>query len=119
MGKEWLGVCDDGWGFADAMVVCRSLRFDYAIASIRNYASVRTTEGWNHVDCNGSENLLGDCTYRNTSVYAFLFADCIVSEGAGVTCGYYGMLLFVCLFVVVYLFTSYSSIFNQNQRQHS
>ncbi|KAI6653265.1 Deleted in malignant brain tumors 1 protein-like isoform X2 [Oopsacas minuta] len=87
--RNWIGVCDDDWGFPDALVVCRSLGYNFTINAIAGYSTITADRGWNYVNCVGNETSFGDCEYRNTTVSSFFFASCYRSEGAGVTCGNY------------------------------
>jgi len=79
-------VCDDGWGMADAAVVCRQLGFPGVIQFTRETyfkrvtrSSSRTSIGFDDVKCVGTEMRLEDCDHSTSH-------DCSSSELAGVVC---------------------------------
>lgn len=56
-------ICPDGWDDKDARVVCKEFGFQHGTARIRS-KSVSGIDGpylTTNVDCNGTENLLGQC----------------------------------------------------------
>ena len=83
-GGEWGTVCDDGWSYADAYVVCRQLGFG---SPGRRYRSAYFGQGsgpilLDNVACTGSELTLANCEhlgFNNTR-------NCSHSEDAGVRC---------------------------------
>ena len=79
---EWGTVCDDGWGLADAHVVCRQLGYS-AATSAHGRAFFGRGSGPIHYDdvaCTGSESRLADCSHRRN------VHNCHHGEDAGVVC---------------------------------
>ena len=74
-------VCDDGWGEAEARVVCNQLGYPYGTFECRSHwGDVPGTFSMDEVYCNGHESHLQDCQYRTID-------NCYSHEGAGVWCG--------------------------------
>ena len=83
---EWGTVCDDGWGTADATVVCRQLGFH---SWGRAYGSANFGQGtgpiWlSRLSCFGNESSLFKCGLSKVGT-----KNCTHSNDAGVQCGYY------------------------------
>ena len=83
-GGEWGTVCDDGWDYIDAYVVCMQLGFGY-YRSVYGGAYFGQGSGpalLDNVTCTGSELTLAKCEhfgFNNTR-------NCSHSEDAGVRC---------------------------------
>lgn len=79
---EFFGpVCDDGWGDAEANVVCRQLGFAQGNATTESLFGVVYTSNFamDDIHCEGDEEHLQDCSYDSVD-------DCNIWEGAGVIC---------------------------------
>ena len=81
---EWGTVCDDGWDYDDAYVVCRQLGFG---SSATPYSDAYFGQGsgpilLDNVTCTGSESTLADCDHLGIGVTR----SCSHSEDAGVRC---------------------------------
>ncbi|XP_064405891.1 uncharacterized protein LOC135350948 isoform X5 [Halichondria panicea] len=84
MNNEWGTVCDDSWGSADAMVVCRQLGYsttDAVAFSAAHFGAGIGSTFLDGVSCGGNENSLTDCT-RASSVICSNGHN----EDAGVRC---------------------------------
>ena len=85
---EWGTVCDDGWDYDDAYVVCRQLGFG---SSGTPYSGAYFGQGsgpilLDNVTCTGSESTISSCGHLGVGVTR----RCIHSEDAGVRCSYQG-----------------------------
>jgi len=83
---EWGTVCDDGWDYHDATVVCRQLGF---YSSVRVYRSATYGQGtgpiWlSRLSCIGNESSLTECDQFSVGT-----KNCTHSDDAGVNCAYY------------------------------
>ena len=81
---EWGTVCDDGWSYYDARVLCRQLGFGY---SATYYSNAYFGEGLgpillSNLACTGSESSLADCGHLGVGITN----NCSHSEDAGVRC---------------------------------
>ena len=81
---EWGTVCDDGWSYHDARVVCRQLGFG---SSGTAYSNAYFGQGsgsilLDEVTCTGYETTLSNCGHLGVSNTT----DCDHSEDAGVRC---------------------------------
>ena len=80
---EWGTVCDDGWNYAEATVVCRQLGF---YSSRSAYGSARYGQGtgpiWlSRLSCSGDESNLIDCSQLSVKT-----KNCTHSDDASVVC---------------------------------
>ena len=78
---EWRSVCDDKWDKNEANIVCKQLGFP---GMIKEMSLLPTPNGefWlDNLECDGSEDKLCNCTSNG-----FGIEDCVMGEGAGVTC---------------------------------
>ncbi|XP_066843391.1 CD5 antigen-like [Anser cygnoides] len=82
---SWGTVCDDGWGAANAAVVCRELGCGEVPADLhgdRPRFGPGTGRIWlDDVRCRGREGTLQDCAHR-----AWGYHDCTHDEDVGVVC---------------------------------
>ena len=83
---EWGTVCDDGWDYIDAGVVCRQLGFG---SSGTPYSSAYFGQGsgpilLDNVTCTGSESTLANCGHLGIGITR----SCSHFEDAGVRCSY-------------------------------
>ena len=101
---SWGAVCDTGWGYEEANVVCRQLGFSgtdsAALSEFTSYYGVfsglvadsvfGSSNGtiWiDKVKCNGDENGLSQCRYNGWSIPIGLgFGYCQHTEEASVVC---------------------------------
>ena len=81
---EWGTVCDDGWDYADAYIVCRQLGFGSARTYYRNsYFGQGSGPIWlDNVICTYAESTLASCGHLGVGVTR----SCSHSEDAGVRC---------------------------------
>ena len=100
---EWGTVCDDGWDYADARVVCGQLGFG---SSGTAFGSAAFGQGsgsiWlDSVTCTGNESTLASCGHLGIGVTRSCFHD----EDAGVRCSWPGYLFFsnyICIRMSVF-----------------
>ena len=83
---EWGTVCDDGWDWSDATVVCRQLGF---YSWVRAYGSARYGQGagpvWlSRLSCVGNESSLTECSQFSVGI-----KNCSHSDDASVYCNGY------------------------------
>ena len=81
---EWGTVCDDGWSYRDAYVVCRQLGFGLYGKSYHgaHFGQGLGTIWLNNVMCTGDESTLFSCTHLGVGI----IRNCNHSEDAGVRC---------------------------------
>ena len=83
-------VCDDDWDDTDASVVCKELGFyegGYATKESHfGRVDLERQSGWDQVRCGGYESSLTECRHESHD-------DCGNSEGAGVVCYGYRILI--------------------------
>ena len=79
----WGTVCDDGWDFKDANVVCRQLGFQRALTAVKAAAFGRGQGkiSIKNVRCTGDESSLRHCGHST-----FVRDNCTHSNDAGVVC---------------------------------
>ena len=81
----YLQVCDDGWGYLAADVVCKQMGFSRAISALSSAAygvGAADKRIWlDQVTCTGSEADLSQCSHNPFGQH-----DCTHSEDASVVC---------------------------------
>ena len=85
-GGEWGTVCDDGWDYADAYVVCKQLGFG---SSGTAYSNAFFGQGsgpilLDDVACTYRGLMLASCSHLGVGITR----SCSHSEDAGVRCNY-------------------------------
>ena len=80
----WGTVCDDGWGFDDAQVVCRELGFTGVTGARYNaYYGQGSGQIWlRNLRCVGTESTVGDCSHDGWGYTS----SCRHYDDAGVKC---------------------------------
>ncbi|KAM7371942.1 hypothetical protein PAMP_009142 [Pampus punctatissimus] len=80
---KWGTVCDDGWGMAEAQVVCRQLHFPGAQSVVvgKQYEQASGPIWLDDITCKGTENHLITCGFKGWGV-----TDCTHKEDVGVIC---------------------------------
>ena len=81
---EWGTVCDDGWDYRDARVVCRQLGFGSSATAYNNayFGQGSGSVSLDNVTCTGSESTLAKCGHLGVGNTR----SCSHSEDAGVRC---------------------------------
>ena len=81
---EWGTVCDDGWDWNDAQVVCSELGLgDAFAATVRAFYGQGSGRIWlDKVKCVGTEITIGNCSHRGWGI----LRSCSHNEDAGVKC---------------------------------
>ena len=84
---EWGTVCDDGWDYTDAGVVCRQLGFGSSGTAYYNAYFSFGYEGLgsfllDSVTCTGNESTLASCGHLGVGITR----SCYYYENAGVRC---------------------------------
>ena len=89
---QWGTVCDKGWDFVEATVVCRQLGYLTAVEAPRSAAfGAGSGPSWYSVGCTGIEHNLTECNYYYSRYYTYIprsaFGNaCSHSQDAGVVC---------------------------------
>lgn len=80
---EWGTVCDDDWDFAEAVVVCRHLKYPGATTAVSGgvYGEGNGRILMDNLHCDGTEKDLSSCNFPGWGV-----TDCKHAEDAGVVC---------------------------------
>ena len=88
----WGTVCDYGWDFTDAQVVCSQLGFGKATAAMHNaFYGEGIGQTWLYnLNCVGNEGTIGNCSHNGWG-----YAYCSHGDDAGVKCSS-GMLSTLC-----------------------
>ena len=81
---EWGTVCDDGWSYFDARVVCRQLGFGSSGTAIGSAGFGQGSGSilLDYVFCVGNEPILAACGHLGVNITR----SCNHSEDAGVRC---------------------------------
>ena len=79
---EWGTVCNDGWSYTDAGVVCRQLGFGSNIYSLIRFGQGSGPIFLDSVTCNGNELSITNCGHLGVN----LTRSCTHSEDVGVRC---------------------------------
>ena len=85
---QWGTVCDKGWDFVEATVVCRQLGYLTAVEAPRSAAfGPGSGPSWYSVGCTWIEHNLTECNYYYTYIPRSAFGNaCSHSQDAGVVC---------------------------------
>ena len=89
---HWGTVCDMGWDFVEATVVCQQLGYLTAVEAPRSaFFGPGSGPSWYSVGCTGMEHDLTECNYYYTRYYTYFpesaFGNaCSHSQDAGVVC---------------------------------
>ncbi|KAJ8027600.1 Deleted in malignant brain tumors 1 protein [Holothuria leucospilota] len=85
---QWGTVCDDSWGYNEAIVVCRQLGFPSALEATTNalFGEGHGKIHLNDVDCAGHEKSILQCPRSSNR-------KCVHAEDAGVVCSLNGKYL--------------------------
>ena len=91
---EWGTVCDYGWDWIDAQVVCNELGLGNAInVTVGAFYGEGSGQIWlDYLQCVGTERTIGNCSHRGWGK-----EYCAHSQDAGVKCNS-GMLTFLLFF---------------------
>ena len=83
----WGTVCDDGWDWNDAQVVCNELDLGYAVSAIPNaFYGQGSGQIWlDNVDCVGTEGTIRNCSHRGWGSH-----NCNHGKDASVKCSFSG-----------------------------
>ena len=97
---EWGTVCDNGWDFNDAEVVCKELGLGSAFAYVsRGFYGQGSGQIWlNELNCDGTEATIADCAHRGWGNHV-----CEHSQDTGVNCAGSNGMLIICLILYVYI----------------
>ena len=70
-GQDWGGLCGDGWTVREALVVCRQLGLNYAMAALASNLFGQTRAGlvMSGLSCTGSEARLEECLHHQSGVW--------------------------------------------------
>ena len=98
-GGEWKSVCDDGWGWEESDVVCKSL--NYSLGAQRFYHSTHYGPGsgeilLDDVVCTGSESSLLYCKHIGVHIH-----NCGHHEDIGVKCA--GTYIHECAYMCAHM----------------
>jgi hypothetical protein len=77
---EWRAICNEGWDFSDARVVCKQLGYPDAVTNASFYGPTNRTVWIGDVDCDGTESSLLNCSYKGWGV------NCSQGRSAAVSC---------------------------------
>ena len=68
---EWGTVCDNGWDFNDAQVVCRQLVYGPPIAArVEAYYGQGCVRIWlDNLNCTGNESTIGECSHAGWGMH--------------------------------------------------
>jgi hypothetical protein len=82
---SWGGICDDGFSYNEAHVVCRQLGYELGAEQVINGQGSNPSERINLYDmeCEGVENHISDCHFGDHESHRH---DCSGTEKAGVVC---------------------------------
>ncbi|XP_072026691.1 lysyl oxidase homolog 2A-like [Amphiura filiformis] len=86
--NTWGTICSEGWDLFDAAVLCRQMGMGfarYALERSVHFGAPRLDILITDVQCDGSERMLQECSYRKLSVNE----TCPRNHRAGVVCGEY------------------------------
>ena len=83
----WGTVCDDGWDWNNAQVVCNELDLGYAVSAIPNafYGQGGGQIWLDDVNCVGTEKTIVECSHRGWGSH-----NCNHGKDASVKCGFSG-----------------------------
>ena len=92
---QWKSVCDDGWGWEESDVVCKSLGYSLGAQSYKHGAYYGQGSGeilLDDVVCSGTESSLLHCQHRGVHNH-----NCHHSEDIGIKCAS----MKLCVFIIV------------------
>ncbi|XP_031565202.1 deleted in malignant brain tumors 1 protein-like, partial [Actinia tenebrosa] len=81
----WRPVCDDSWSILEAIVACRMLGYETALAGIKKYSIGKDGSWMGGVVCSGDELSIGKCSHRgwsNTKCHEKFYAGvvCVINK---------------------------------------
>ncbi|XP_038068391.1 scavenger receptor cysteine-rich domain-containing group B protein-like isoform X2 [Patiria miniata] len=81
--NQWGTVCDDSWGYTDALVACRQLGFTAVGTSLYSLPGASVPILLDEVRCVGDEGRLAECPHNGWGVH-----NCGHYEDVAIRCGY-------------------------------